>query len=346
MTNRSNLTRTNLRPGARALASGGAALLFAGLLAAGLLAGLPARAEEPPAAPAAPTAQTTFESPEAAVRALRTALEQKDEAALLAIFGPEARDLNADPADPAVQAERKNFLRGLTEKTGLETQEDGSVVLVVGKDDWPFPVPLVQKDGKWYFDSAAGKDEILVRRIGRNELHAIAICKAYAAAQAAYASEDRDGDRVREFAQRLASTEGQYDGLYWPSDPENGVEESPLADVGGVDLETFLASKEATTPFGGYHWKILTAQGANVPGGAYSFVINGNMIAGFALVGVPAKYGETGIMTILVSHHGKILEKDLGEGSIEAVKAMTAYDPDATWTEVGKEDLDAAESAD
>ncbi|MFV1959416.1 MAG: DUF2950 family protein, partial [Planctomycetota bacterium] len=210
--------------------------------------------------------------------------------------------------------------------------------LVIGPKAWPLPVPLVRrKDGTWCFDAAQGREEMRIRRIGRNELRAIDLCKAYLAAQVEYASKDRDGDELAEFAQRLVSRPGRRDGLYWPADPEKGEEFSPVGPLIAslvTDAPKLGGDKDAA-PFGGYYWKILTGQGSHAPGGAHSYVINGNMIAGCALVGVPAKHGETGMMTFLVSNHGKIYQKDLGAKSLETAKAMKVFDPDDTWTVVG-----------
>lgn len=286
-----------------------------------------------PAALAEECVQTTFDTPEAAAQALIDAALANDDAALKAIYGTKAEGLIQDGTDPMVKRERVGFAKAAAEKLTIEKQDDGTVVLVVGKSDWPLPIPLVQKDGKWVFDAEAGREEILARRIGKNELEAISILRAYIEAQVAYAGADRDGDGVREYAQRVLSSEGKKDGLYWKTDPDSDEEQSPLGPL-VESLRKYLSEGSKGAPFNGYYWKILPAQGANAPGGAHSYLINGNMIAGFAMVGVPAKYMETGVMTFLVSHHGKFLEKDLGENEIEIVKAMEIFDPDETWTEV------------
>ena len=285
-----------------------------------------------PAALAADGPQA-FDTPEAAAKAMIDAAAANDDAALKALHGPASEDLVQDGNDPMVQRERMGFAQAAAEKLTLERHDDGRVVLVVGKDEWPLPVPLVQKDGKWMFDAEAGREEILARRIGSNELEAISILRGYIEAQVAYAAVDRDGDEVREYAQKIRSGEGRKDGLYWPVAEDSDEEMSPLGPL-VESLEAYLSPESQGAPFNGYYWKILTAQGPHAPGGAHSFLINGNMIAGFALVGVPAKYMDTGVMTFLVSHHGKLLEKDLGEKGIELVKAMTAYDPGDGWTEV------------
>ena len=301
------------------------ALLLAVLFAAVLFAAVgTAHAEEEEAW------GTAFDSPEAGAKALIAAVKTNDDAAMKALFGPNSEDLVLDGKDPAVAKERADFVKTAEERLDLEKAGEGMVVLVLGKNQWPLPVPLVEKDGKWYFDAEAGRDEIIARRIGRNEFEAIAICQACAVAQAQYASADHDGDEVSEYAQKLVSTPGQQDGLYWETDPESDAEMSPLGPLVAPFAE-YLKAADGPVPYNGYYWKILKGQGPNAPGGAHSYVINGNMIAGFALVGVPARYLSTGVMTFLVSNHGKILEKDLGEKSLEIVKAMEVFDPDDTW---------------
>ena len=291
-----------------------------------------ALAEDEEAPKAAPQ---MFETAEAAANALIEATKKNDDAALKALVGSEAEGLVQNGEDPVVKRERESFAKAAAEKLSFEKVSEDQVTLVIGHNRWPLPIPLMRKDGKWFFDGAAGKEEILARRIGRNELEAIEIAKAYAAAQVQYASVDRDGDKVREYAQKILSDKGQKNGLFWPAPEGSDEEPSPFGPfVESIGLE---ARPEKKIPVNGYYWKILKGQGANAPGGAHSYIINGNMIAGFALVGVPAEYMKTGVMTFLVSHHGKVLEKDLGETSVETVKAMEAYDPDDTWNEVGEE---------
>jgi len=203
------------------------------------------------------------------------------------------------------------------------------VVLVIGPDAWPFPIPLVRSGNDWRFYTAEGIEEIVNRRIGADELKAIAVCRDYLAAQRQYAGKIRDKSGVRKFAQRLRSTAGQQDGLYW--DPAvAGGEESPF---GPLMAEYLKGGRQRGDPYYGYYFRILTRQGQHLPGGRYRYVINGNMIAGFALVAFPAEYGNTGVMTFLVSHHGKVYQKDLGPRTVAIAKEMQEYNPDATWTE-------------
>jgi hypothetical protein len=195
------------------------------------------------------------------------------------------------------------------------------------------PIPLVRAGGAWRFATEEGVEELINRRIGRNENSAIEVLQAYLDAQGQYASIDRDGDGVRQFAQKLASTAGKHDGLYWPADAAKGEEESPFGPLIGAN-EAYLKGHKQGDAYRGYHFRILTRQGKNAAGGAYSYVINGRMIAGFAMVAFPAEYGETGVMTFIVSHNGKVFQKDLGKNSVKAGAAMSSFDPGAGWAEV------------
>jgi hypothetical protein len=209
--------------------------------------------------------------------------------------------------------------------------DDTMLVVLMGRNAWPMPIPLVRSAEGWHFDTEAGLEEMVDRRIGANELAAIGYARTYVQAQVEYAGADRDGDQVLEYAQKLVSTPGRQDGLYWP-DPA-GDAPSPLGPLAASE-EDYTAFREAEESFHGYYYRVLTGQGPNPPGGAYDYVINGNMIAGFALVAWPADYGNSGIMTFVVSHQGKVYQKDLGESTADLGRAMTVYDPDETWEEV------------
>jgi hypothetical protein len=269
----------------------------------------------------------TFASPEDAAAALLAALEANDDQALLVIFGPDSADIVQKGTDPVVAASRKDLAAQGKKKVAIEGADQGRAILELGDEGWPSPIPLVREGNAWHFDAAAGRDELLARRIGKNEMQAIDIAGDSLDMQADYASVDRDGDGVREYARRLLSTPGQQDGLYW-EDP-TGTNPSPL----GIELDD-AATPAAGAPYGGYVWKILTAQGPNAPGGQYSYVINGNMIAGFALVGAPADYRMTGVTTFIVSNNGKLYQKDLGEKTTEIATGIVAFDPDDTWIEI------------
>jgi hypothetical protein len=250
------------------------------------------------------------------------------------IFGPEGHDLVSPDAVQATE-EYKVFVQRLVEKTQVVTNSDSSATLELGTDGWPFPIPLVKREGQWFFDTAAGKKEILNRRIGMNELGAIDVCNSYVEAQREYASHDRMGDGVLAYAQFLHSTPGIHDGLFWPAKP--GEELSPLgplvaaARVEGYHRTATMLNDEQA-PYHGYNFKILTRQGKHAPGGKSDYIINGRMIAGFALVAWPAEWGNTGVMTFIVNQQGKVYQKNLGAKTAKIAKAMTTYNPDDTWT--------------
>ncbi len=268
------------------------------------------------------------------MEALLIAFKEKNEKALLDIFGHEHEKLIVVTDKIARDEALARLYEAAQQKKTLLEEGEKKRILILGNKAWPFPIPLVKVDGGWQFDTAQGADEIINRRIGASELGAIDTCHAYVDAQEEYASADRDGDEVLGYAQRLGSTEGKKDGLYWYVDPAEDEELSPfgplLADAAAF-LKEAKKTDKANLPFHGYYYRILTGQGAYPPGGAYKYVINENMIAGFALVASPADYGSSGIMTFLVSHQGKVYEKDLGKETHGIAKSMTRYDPDATW---------------
>jgi hypothetical protein len=237
----------------------------------------------------------------------------------------------------AVQAanEFATFAAAFGETNRLVRESATRRILEAGHDYWPFPVPIVQKDSGWFFDTAAGKEEVLNRRIGGNELETLKVVRTYVQAQREYASRDRDGDEVLEYAQKIISTRGAKDGLFWS--PEFDGELSPLGPL-AADAATEGYSKKGRNPddgpqpFHGYLFKILTRQGKHAPGGKYDYVINGNMIAGFALVAWPADYADSGVMTFIVNQQGRVYQKDLGPNTAKTAAALKAYDPDQTWS--------------
>jgi len=278
--------------------------------------------------------EQTFTSPDEAVNALVVAATQHDTNALHAIFGPEGHGVISPDVVQATE-EYRMFVQHLTEKTQLSTNADSSLTLELGTNGWPFPIPLVTQDGRWFFDTAAGKAEILNRRVGRDELGAIAVCRAYVEAQREYAGQDRLGDGVLAYAQFLRSTPGTHDGLFWPAKP--GEELSPLGPlVAAARVEgyhrTARMMNDEQAPYHGYYFKILTRQGKHAPGGKYDYIINGRMIAGFALAAWPAEWGNTGVMTFIVNQQGKIYQCNLGKNTAKLAAAMTRYDPDRRWT--------------
>jgi hypothetical protein len=273
--------------------------------------------------------QMRFGTPEAAVEVLLTAFKNSDDGALSALFGPEYADRLLSKDKAAAREDRMRLYEAAQKTWTLRKDTADHAVLLIGPGAWPFPIPLVRSGADWRFHTAEGIEEIVNRRIGRNELNAISACQFYLWAQRQYAGKIRDASGVRKFAQRLVSTAGKQDGLYWDPAVANG-EESPF----GPNVAEFVKSgRKPGEPYYGYYFRILTRQGSHVPGGRYNYVINGNMIAGFALVAFPAEYGNSGIMTFVVSHHGKVYQKDLGLRTMDIAKAMQEYNPDHTWTE-------------
>ena len=275
--------------------------------------------------------QLTFASPEEAVGAMVKALNSNDLKALEAIFGPGSRDLLTSGDPVADQSGRERFLKLYGERSRLEQTAD-EVVLSIGNEDWPFPIPLVKKDGLWGFDTEEGREEILARRIGRNELDAIQVCLAYVDAQREYALKDRDADGLLQYAQKFRSDKGMKNGLYW--DVKEDEKQSPLGPLFAAAQEKGYSGKSGggqPVPYYGYYYRILKGQGKNAPGGAYDYMVKGKMIGGFALVAYPAKYASSGIMTFIVNQDGVVYQKDLGRNTEKAVQAIKLFNPDSTW---------------
>ncbi|MEJ2032866.1 MAG: DUF2950 domain-containing protein [Deltaproteobacteria bacterium] len=275
--------------------------------------------------------QKTFASPQAAVAGLIAAVKADSEAELLAILGPDSEDLISSGDPVADKKGRTRFLKAYGNKHRIEEESPTKAVLHVGAKDYPFPIPMVQEAGVWHFDTQAGKEEILNRRIGRNELHTIEVLQAYTDAQREYACMKRQAGASPQFAQKLTSSDGREDGLYWK--PMKGEEESPFGPLIAKATQEGYASGldgEAPEPYHGYYFKILKAQGKYADGGAYNYVVKGKMILGFAMVAYPAKYGSSGIMTFIVNQEGVIYEKNLGEDTPKAAE-MTTFDPDPSW---------------
>ena len=281
--------------------------------------------------------EKTFAAPQDAVSALVAAAQNNDTNNMHAIFGSEGHQLVSPDAVQAAQS-YKMFVQRLTERTALVTNSDSSISLQIGNDAWPFPIPLVkQQDGQWYFDTAAGRQEIFNRRIGMNELGAIAVSRAYVQAQREYASQDRGTNGVLAYAQFLHSDPGTQDGLFWPA--KDGEPLSPLGPLiadarsEGYHHAATMMSEELA-PYHGYYFKILTRQGRHAAGGKYNYIINDNMIGGFALVAWPSVWGNTGVMTFIVNQQGVVYQADLGENTEKIASRMKAFDPDSRWTPV------------
>jgi Protein of unknown function (DUF2950) len=282
-----------------------------------------------------PTAQPTFATPEEAIHAVGDAAEHNDTAVMLKLFGPGGKELVSPADDAGAGEDRENFARMLHEKLQIERDptNPNRVTFAVGNDDWPFPIPLVRdKAGKWYFDAAQGKMEILARHIGRNELNAVEVCRGYVEAQMEYAKVDRDADGNLEYAQKIVSSPGKQDGLYWEGASENLVPKSFAAAA-----EAAAEAGKKPEPYHGYYYKILKSQGPAAEGGAVNYVVKGEMIGGFALVAWPADYGVSGVKTFIVSHRGIVYEKDLGPTTETLARQMTQFNPDKTWHPVEKE---------
>ena len=275
-------------------------------------------------------AQEQFGTPEAAVEALVTAARSEDGAAILKVLGPDGKPI-VSSGDPVADSNiRQNFVTAYDAKHIIEMEGDGTRTLVIDNDDWPFPIPLVNKAGQWQFDTKAGRDEILRRRIGRNELSAIQVSLAYVEAQNEYASLDPAGHGRGVYAQRIVSRPGKKDGLYWPSAEDE--EASPLGELAAQAAAEGYKTGGAPIPYHGYYYRILTRQGATAPGGAYDYLANGKMIGGFALIAYPAEYGNSGIMTFLVNHEGTVWQKDLGPKTAKLAQKIESFMPDQTWT--------------
>lgn len=278
--------------------------------------------------------QTLFSSPEDALKALTEAVRAKDKAALEQIFGPSAKDLRSgDEVQAATEFEE--FAKHLAEKADLVKESDSKVILQIGSENWPFPIPIVRKNDQWLFDTEAGREEILNRRIGEDELIAILVCRTYVKAQREYALKDWDGNEVPAYAQKLRSDPGRKNGLFWRAKP--GEEVSPFGElVARAWMEGYkkekAAFREEPAPFHGYYFRILTRQGKDAPGGRYSYVINGNMVGGFALVAFPSDWGKSGVMTFIVSQQGKVFQKNLGPDTMKIAPEIKEYNPDKSWT--------------
>jgi hypothetical protein len=306
-------------------ASRGVALALAGVALATLLAC--SRATSPP--------YRTFDTPEDAVKTLAAAVKAGNLDEVIAIFGPDGQAL-VDSSDPVTaRRNREVFTVAVAEGWRLVDEKADTKTLVVGHEEWPFPVPLVKDANRWRFDTAAGKEEVLARRIGRNELAVIRISRTYVAAQHLYARQGHDGKPAGLYARAFRSEPGRQNGLYWPT--ARGHKRSPLGDLVAQAAEEGRAvgtNPQQPSPFHGYYFRILTAQGAAARGGAKDYVVKGDMSGGFALVAWPAQYDATGVMTFLVNHEGVVHEKDLGAGTDAMARAMAAYDPDGSWTAV------------
>jgi hypothetical protein len=289
------------------------------------------------ATPGAVAEPAVFGSPEAATDAVIAALEARDRAGLIAVFGPENQDVILSGDDVADRNAWGEFLADYRTLSRIEI-EDAAATLYIGREQWPFPAPLVRTSAGWHFDAAAAREEVLMRRIGGNELEVIGLLQGYVRAQAAYRAADPDGDGLHTFAASLISSPGARDGLYWPDEP--GAPESPVGDfmaraaaegysIGGRDADP--------EPYHGYYFRLLQRQGPSAPGGALDYMVGGHMLAGHALIAFPSAYGDTGIMSFMVGEAGVIHEADLGEDTLAVASRIESFDPGEGWSPVAVE---------
>ena len=271
-----------------------------------------------------------FASPEAAAQALADAARTDNTGQLLAIFGNDGREIISTGDEVADNQVRQKFVDLYDKKHSIGDTGTGRKTLVIGENDWPFPVPIVRDGNQWYFDAAAGKEEILDRRIGRNELSAIQVCAAIADAQKEYALRNPSSSGLHEYAQKFASDPGQKNGLYWPA--AAGEAPSPLGELAAAaTAEGYVRRESGPTPYHGYYYRILTAQGPHAPGGAMDYIENGKMVLGFAVIAYPAEYGNSGIMTFIMGNDGVVYQKDLGPDTEIMALAIKTFDPGPGW---------------
>ena len=274
--------------------------------------------------------QKAFGSPEEAMKALAEAVQADDTKGAIAILGPEGEDIVSSGDQVADKNVRELFVKAYQEKVDVVKEKQDRVSIIIGNDNWPFPIPIVKRVEGWVFDTKAGREEVINRRVGRNELNAIKVCSAYVEAQREYASTDRERDGIIQYAQKVLSDPYRRNGLYWEAG--EGELPSPLGPFVAQAAEKGYTKKaDKPIPYHGYYFKILKGQGPNAPGGAYNYVINGHMVAGYALVAWPAEYNVSGVMTFIVNQNGTVYQKDLGPKTDGVVKAMTVYNPDRTW---------------
>jgi hypothetical protein len=283
-------------------------------------------------ASAAPPKQAAFASPQEAAEALVAAVRSGDATEIVKVLGPEGRAVASSGDAVADASARERFVAAYDEQNQIRQVGDGPLTLYLGRDDYPFPLPLVSNEGKWRFDTAAGAEEILDRRIGENELAAIEVLRAYVDAQREYAETDHDGKGVQ-YARRILSDGRTRDGLYWPTDP--GEAESPLGPlIAEARAEGYRAGKAGRTPYHGYVFRILTSQGSDAAGGARDYIVRGRMIGGFGLIATATEYGNSGVKTFIVNQDGQVFEKDLGRNTARLASRITAYNPDRSWSQV------------
>jgi hypothetical protein len=281
--------------------------------------------------------QQAFKTPDNAATALATAVKANDITALATVLGPDGQAIVSSGDEVADAETRQKFVAAYDAKHQIAMKGDDKATIVIGQEDFPLPIPLLRRDGMWRFDTAVGRDEILFRRIGKNELDAIQACLAYVDAQNEYAEKGRTGAAANSYAQRVISRPGKQDGLYWPS--SQGKEQSPLGEFIAQATRQGYRVGAGRTPYRGYYFKILTRQGPSADGGKLDYVVHGKMIGGFALVAYPAEYRNSGVMTFIVNHAGIVFQKDLGPDTAKLAQGMTSFNPDRTWQKTSSADL-------
>ncbi|HEX4235883.1 MAG TPA: DUF2950 domain-containing protein [Caldimonas sp.] len=310
-------------------------LAFAVTLSSALGAWQPADAKEQGMQASSTADRQAFDSPEAAAAALADAVRSGEPGRMLAVVGPKSRSWLVTSDAAADRAEGQNFLAAYDRKHGIRTKSEGQALLVVGDDDWEFPAPIVRVGSKWVFDSDAGREEILNRRVGRNELDTIQTLLAMVDAQREFAASDADGNGLRDYALRFASTPGKTDGLYWET--ADGAPPSPMGPLAAKAVrEGYGSGVKAgkVQPYHGYLFRILTAQGPHADGGAFDYMVNGRLFGGFAIEAYPAAYGITGVKTFLVNHEGVVYEKDLGASTVALAEKIRRFDPGPGWSRI------------
>ena len=277
------------------------------------------------------SAQQAYRSPEEAAAGLADAVKAGTKSAILKVLGKDGEDIIESGDDVADAEARQRFLSAYEAKHSIKAEGNKNATLILGSDEFPFPIPLVNSNAGWEFDSVAGRREVLYRRIGRNELDAIQVSLAFVDAQNEYAGKDRTGSGAGVYAQRIVSTPGKKDGLYWRDD----ADPSPLGELAAkASAEGYKAGGDQSEPYHGYYFRILTGQGAGAPGGALSYLVKGKMIGGFGLIAYPAEYGNSGVMTFMVNHTGTVYQKDLGNLTEAIARRISSFDPDQTWKKV------------
>lgn len=310
--------------------------VIAGVLTATAIpAAIAADAKPAAKAPAKASPAKTFATPDEAAAALADAVRAQDPKAVLAVVGPAAKPWLFSGDNVADRNDWSRFLAAYDKKHRMENASATKAILNVGDDDWPFPAPIVKHGARWSFDANAGREELLNRRVGRNELDTIQALLAVVDAQREYAADDPDKNGFADYARRFKSSPGKKDGLYWPAE---GGAQSPLGELVVAAASEGYGKQPpkagARPAYHGYHYRILTSQGKNAPGGAYSYVVGGKLLGGFAVVAWPANYGSSGVMTFIVNHEGVIYEKNLGAKTAATAAAMTQFNPDSTWRKV------------